>query len=66
MMTPEQTIETMNRATKEIQSWDFLDQLAFLQGLGQLAELADGILAKYDGRKQRMEELLDALTSEKE
>lgn len=66
MLTPEQTIETMNRAAKEMQSWDFLDQLAFLQGLGHLAEIADRILAKYDGRKQRMEELVDALTSEKE
>lgn len=65
MLTPEQTIETMKRATDEMHNWSFLDQLAFVQGMAQLAELADRILQKYDGRAERMSALVDAL-NEKE
>lgn len=55
-------LKAIERAGKECETWDFDDQLTFITHITKLGRVCDAILAKYDGRTDRMQEFIDLLS----
>ena len=53
--------EIIKRANKEMDKWDMKDKLAFLFKYTELVEMADAIMAEYDGRADRLNQVMDSL-----
>ena len=51
----------MERASKEMDKWDMKEKLAFMFKYTELVEMADAIMAKYDGREDRLSQVMDSL-----
>ena len=56
-----QVPDTLAKATEAMPTWDPKDQFLFMMSLAELAELADKIMAKYDGRNERMRDFMDIM-----
>ena len=57
--------KVLTRAVDDMSNWDVKDQLAFTFKVVELADMADNIMQKYDGRKRRMSDLINILRKEK-
>jgi len=62
MKNIEDVLNAIVRASQECQTWDFADQAYYISCLSKLGEICDKILAKYDGRGDRMQEFVDLLS----
>lgn len=62
MKSIDDLLNAIVRAGKECGTWDFDDQLTFITHITKLGRVCDAILAKYDGRTDRMQEFIDLLS----
>lgn len=59
-------LNAIGKAGKELEKWDFEDQLIVINQIVKLGKVCDEMLTKYDGRGDRMMELLNLLGGDDE
>lgn len=50
-----------DKVRASIDKWEVRDKLIFITALSEVADLANQIMWKYDGREDRMNEVIEAL-----
>lgn len=66
MKNMDEAKETLVRVGESILSWDMRDQFIYMLKLTELVDLANVILAKYDGRNERLNDLVNMLKEGKD
>lgn len=61
MKSMSEVTATLERAVKEMPTWNLQDQLVFQLKMVEFATLADAIMAEYDGRVERLNRVMESL-----